>query len=255
MIPSDPEDRDVLAGEYVLGLLDAAAMADVERALRSDADLARRVAFWEEQLLPASAALGKAEVDPAQWARIEQALATRRHVPGRTAAPASMRSKHGMMRAAWRSPFLWRTTTGLAMAAALVLAILLGRLSAPAESPTRYFAILQSRDALGQESGPGWLIQVAQNGTVRSLPLADVQPGTGRALQLWTLWDQTRGPVSLGVLPPGGAIHLPPERLEAIGDGQLFEITLEPEAGSPIGRPTGRILFIGRAKGAATQAL
>ena len=71
----------------------------------------------------------------------------------------------------------------------------------------------------------------------------------------WTLWDQTRGPVSLGVLPPGGAIRLPPERLEAIGDGQLFEITLEPEAGSPIGRPTGRILFIGRAKGAATQAL
>ncbi|KQO56540.1 hypothetical protein ASF24_18755 [Methylobacterium sp. Leaf86] len=74
-------------------------------------------------------------------------------------------------------------------------------------------------------------------------------------MQLWTLWDQARGPVSLGVLPPGGAIRLPPERLEAIGDGQLFEITLEPEAGSPIGRPTGRILFIGRAKGAATQAL
>lgn len=59
----------------------------------------------------------------------------------------------------------------------------------------------------------------------------------------------------LGVLPPGGAIRLPPERLEAIGDGQLFEITLEPEAGSPSGRPTGRILFIGRAKGAPTQAL
>ncbi|MGC5781185.1 anti-sigma factor [Methylobacterium sp. NFXW15] len=255
MIPSDPEDRDVLAGEYVLGLLDAAATADVERALRLDADLARRVAFWEEQLLPASSALGKVEVDPAQWARIEQALATRRQAPGRTAASAFKRLRRGMLRAAWRSPTLWRTTTGLATAAALVLAFLSSRMSAPVESPTRYFAILQSRDALGQESGPGWLIQVAQNGTVRSLPLADVQPGSGRALQLWTLWDQARGPVSLGVLPPGGAIRLPPERLEAIGDGQLFEITLEPEAGSPIGRPTGRILFIGRAKGAATQAL
>ena len=255
MIPSDPEDRDVLAGEYVLGLLNVAAMADVEQALRSDADLARRVAFWEEQLLPASSALGKAEVDPAQWARIEQALATRRQALDRTTSPALRRSTQAVMQAAWRSPTVWRTTTGLATAAALVLAILPSRLSTPAESPTRYFAILQSRDALGQESGPGWLIQVAQNGTVRSLPLADVQPGSGRALQLWTLWDQARGPVSLGVLPPGGAIRLPPERLEAIGDGQLFEITLEPEAGSPIGRPTGRILFIGRAKGAATQAL
>ena len=74
MIPSQPEDRDVLAGEYVLGLLDSAAMAEVERALGSDADLARRIAFWEERLLPASAAVGKADVDPAQWARIEQAL-------------------------------------------------------------------------------------------------------------------------------------------------------------------------------------
>ncbi|MDV2988479.1 UNVERIFIED_CONTAM: anti-sigma factor [Methylobacteriaceae bacterium AG10] len=255
MIPSEPEDRDVLAGEYVLGLLDAAAMAEVEQALVSDADLARRVAFWEERLLPASAALGRAEVDSEQWARIERDLAMRRQSLGRTTMSAPLRPRNGTVRAAWQSAALWRTATALSTAAAILLAILPSRLSAPAESPTRYFAILQSRDAAGQESGPGWLIQIAQNGTVRSLPLADVRPGSGRSLQLWTLWDQARGPVSLGVLPPGGAIHLPPERLEAIGDGQLFEITLEPEAGSPIGRPTGRILFIGRAKGAATQTL
>lgn len=255
MIPREPEDRDVLAGEYVLGLLDADTRAEIEQALNSDADLARRVAFWEEQLLPASAAVGKVEVDPAQWARIEQDLTTRRQALGRSTISAPSQPRHGLVRAAWRSPALWRATTALATAAAILLAILPNRSSAPAESPTRYFAILQSRDAAGQESGPGWLIQIAQNGAVRSLPLADVHPGSGRSLQLWTLWDQARGPVSLGVLPLGGAIYLPPERLEAIGDGQLFEITLEPEAGSPIGRPTGRILFIGRAKGAATQTL
>lgn len=255
MIPSEPEDRDVLAGEYVLGLLDTDATAEVERALGSDADLARRVAFWEDRLLPASSALGEADVDPAQWARIERDLATRRQVLRRTTALPPARPRRAMVSAAWRNPALWRATTGFATAAAILLAILPNRLSAPAESPTRYFAILQSRDATGQEGGPGWLIQIAQNGTVQSLPLSDVQPGSERSLQLWTLWDQARGPVSLGVLPPGGAIRLPPERLEAIGDGQLFEITLEPAAGSPIGRPTGRILFIGRAKGAATQAL
>ena len=27
---------------------------------------------------------------------------------------------------------------------------------------------------------------------------------------------------------------------------QLFELTLEPETGSPIGRPTGPILYVGR---------
>lgn len=255
MIPSEPEDRDVLAGEYVLGLLDADARAEVERTLGLDADLARRVAFWEERLQPASAALGRAEVDPAQWARIEQALATRRQALGRTKTSGLSRPRRAMMRAAWRNLTVWRATTAFATAAAILLAVLPSPVSGPTDGPTRYFAILQSRDAAGQESGPGWLIQIAQNGTVRSLPLADVQPGNGRSLQLWTLWDQARGPVSLGVLPPGGAIRLPSERLEAIGDGQLFEITLEPEAGSPVGRPTGRILFIGRAKAAATQAL
>jgi anti-sigma-K factor RskA len=42
--------------------------------------------------------------------------------------------------------------------------------------------------------------------------------------------------------------------LEALPDtvaDQLFEITLEPEGGSPIGRPTGPILF----KGNAARAL
>ncbi|GLS42165.1 anti-sigma factor [Methylobacterium brachythecii] len=255
MIPSEPEDRDVLAGEYVLGLLDSDATAEVERNLDSDADLARRVTFWEERLLPVSAALGTAEVHSDQWARIERDLATRRQALGRTSTLPPARPRPAIWSAAWRSPAVWRATTALATAAAIVLAILPNRVSAPAESPTRYFAILHSRDAAGQESGPGWLIQIAQNGTLRSLPLSDVTPGSGRSLQLWTLWDQARGPVSLGVLPPGGAIRLPPERLESIGDGQLFEITLEPEAGSPIGRPTGRILFIGRAKGAAMQSL
>lgn len=87
MIPSEPNDRDVLAGEYVLGLLDDTGVAEVEHAMRSDADLARRVAFWEDRLLPASTALGKAEVDPAQWARIEQSLAARRQTLGRTRTP------------------------------------------------------------------------------------------------------------------------------------------------------------------------
>ncbi|MEA1834445.1 anti-sigma factor [Methylobacterium durans] len=253
MIPSEPEERDVLAGEYVLGLLDAAAVSEVERALASDPDLARRVAYWEEQLLPATGILVPAEVDPVLWARIEAEVIGRRQAATIASQPSQIRPSVWLR--AWQSPAVWRATTALATAAAILLAVLPARVIQPQDSPTRYFAILQSRDASGQESGPGWLIQIAQDGTVRSLPLADVRPASGRSLQLWTLWDKERGPVSLGVLPPGGAVHLPPERLENIGAGQLFEITLEPEAGSPTGRPTGRILFIGRAAGAASQPL
>lgn len=252
MIPSAPDDRDILAGEYVLGLLDETARTEVERALAGDADLARRVAFWEERLLPATAALEPVAADPALWARIERDLSARRR-DRRAIRPIAARDRP--WRRAWNSPAVWRAATALATAAAILLAILPGRTVNAPDGPTRFFALLQSRDAGGQEIGPGWLIQVAQDGTVRSLPLADVRPGSGRALQLWTLWDQARGPVSLGVLPPGGAVRLPRERLEAIANGQLFEITLEPESGSPTGRPTGRILFIGRAQDAPTRAL
>jgi anti-sigma-K factor RskA len=41
------------------------------------------------------------------------------------------------------------------------------------------------------------------------------------------------------------------ESLPETVQNQLFEITLEPEGGSPVGRPTGPILF----KGNAARAL
>lgn len=250
MIPSTPDDRDILAGEYVLGLLDPETVREVEQALPADEDFRRRVAFWEERLLPLAGGLKPETPDPAIWARIERDLAGLRE---RRATPLSARRR--AVPKVWRNAAFWRATTAVATAAAAVLALLPGGLMPRDESATRFFALMQTRDASGAETGPGWLIQVARDGTVRSIPLADVEPGQGRSLQLWTLWDQARGPVSLGVLPPGGSVRLPPDRLDVIGSGQLFEITLEPEYGSPTGRPTGRILFIGRASAPPSQTL
>ena len=52
---------------------------------------------------------------------------------------------------------------------------------------------------------------------------------------------------SLGLVKPGEAIEVPVDQLPPLQPNQLFELTLEPEGGSPIGRPTGPIQFIGRA--------
>lgn len=251
MIPTSPDERDVLAGEYVLGLLDAGLAAEVERAAQDDADLARRITFWEQRLAPATASVAPLPGDAGLWNRIAGSL--HRGAGGPLAAVPALPRRTRRVRDAWGSVRLWRAVAAVATAAALALAILPPR--PPPESATRFFALLQGRDASGAETGPGWLIQVARDGTVRSLPLTEVEPGSGQALQLWTLWDQARGPVSLGVLPPGGAVRLSPERLDVIASGQLFEITLEPAAGSPTGRPTGRILFIGRARAPAPQPL
>ena len=73
---------------------------------------------------------------------------------------------------------------------------------------------------------------------------APVPPG--RALQFWTKPEGAAGPTSLGLVEPGRVTTLPVSVLPAVGTQQLFELTLEPATGSPIGRPTGPILYVGR---------
>ena len=67
----------------------------------------------------------------------------------------------------------------------------------------------------------------------------------GRAWQFWTKPEGAAGPTSLGLVRAGQTLEVPVQRLPAVGARQLFEITLEPEAGSPTGRPTGPILYVG----------
>ena len=68
-----------------------------------------------------------------------------------------------------------------------------------------------------------------------------------RVLQFWTKAPDAAGPSSLGLVSAGRVTSLPLQRLPALKTDQLFEITLEPPGGSTIGRPTGPVLYIGRA--------
>ena len=87
-------------------------------------------------------------------------------------------------------------------------------------------------------------------GADRSLelvPLVRREVAPDKALQFWTLVDPARGPLSLGLVPPGATVRLPPGAVPEVRPDQLFELTLEPYGGSPTGRPTGPIQFVGRA--------
>ena len=82
---------------------------------------------------------------------------------------------------------------------------------------------------------------------VRLVPVGAIEAvPPGKALQFWTKAEGAAGPTSLGLIRPGEVTELPAARLPAVGERTLFELTLEPEAGSPIDRPTGPVLFIGR---------
>jgi len=224
MIPTDPEGRDALAAEHVLGTLDAREAAEVRRAMAADAALRDAVAAWEARLAPLSA-LAPGEAPPAGlWRRIEASLAA----PSGTASGATVTPfRPRRLLAAWAA--------GATALAAGLAAFLLLR---PAEPP-RLMTVL-----LTDQAQPAWIVE-AEGGGLRLASLNPRPTPPDRAQQLWALPPGATVPVSLGLVPADGRARVAPGlvRPEA---GMLIEISLEPSGGSPTGRPTGPVIFIGR---------
>jgi anti-sigma-K factor RskA len=231
MIPHDPEERRALIGEYLLGLLDERDATEVRQLLEEDENAARMALDWERHFLELSDQVPAQPPSPALWARIRQTLGL--HNEPNTSPLANW----------WNSLLTWRLTSA-ALAMALLVAVLMPLLRAPDIIGERYTVVLQQP---GEAAQPGWVIQVSSDGTLTLDPLVADQVPDGRALQFWTLIDPTDGPRSLGLVEAGQTLRLPAEQIGAVQAGQLFELTLEPAGGSPYNRPSGPVLYIGRA--------
>lgn len=238
----DPHERSATAGEYVLGTLDAAERAEFERALKEDAALQAEVYVWQDRLLGLAGRVAPAEPAAGLWSAIEAGLR-----PGAAASAGAVAPAVSVPPAAndpaWRRLRRWQWTSGLAIAASLVLATLLVlRAPAPADAP-RYLAVLQAPGS----NATGWVVEATAGGQLRLVPVGTTEAvPPGKALQFWTKAEGAAGPTSLGLVHAGQVTELPVATLPTLEARQLFELTLEPEAGSPIGRPTGPILFVGR---------
>jgi anti-sigma-K factor RskA len=238
------EDRSVAAGEFVLGTLDDPARQAFEAAMAHDASLRAEVAMWQDRLLSLTRHAPPAEPSPSLWSRIDARLAW-----AGTRARAEATRPSSLPLPWWQRLGLWQGVSGLAVAACVALGSALVLRGAPDAAPDQqYVAVLQGP----QGGGNGWVVEVrvdaAGQGRLRLVPVAPSGPvPAGRALQFWTQAPGAAGPSSLGLVQAGLTVELPTTRLPDLRPEQLFEITLEPEGGSPIGRPTGPILFVGRA--------
>jgi anti-sigma-K factor RskA len=125
------------------------------------------------------------------------------------------------------------------MASALLAFSLL--ITVPASRPPDYVAVLQN-----ESTGASWIVEVDKE-AVRLRPLATVSVPPGKALQFWTKPEGAAGPTSLGLLGTDQGAIVPLSKLPGISTNQLFEVTLEPESGSSLDRPTGAILALGKA--------
>ncbi len=231
MIPPDPEARDALAAEYVLGTLEARAAREVAEALPRDAALAEAVQRWESRLAPLGA-LAPPEAPPADlWDRIATALEP-------TTAPAPAPRAPAPPAATWWRRLLdpWRAGAIGSAAVAAGLAAFIVLRAAP--EPRLMTVLLTERDQAA------WLVE-ADRGAIRLSSLNTRPAPPGRALELWALPQGATAPTSLGLIPADGRITVSPATIRP-SPGMLIEITLEPPGGSPTGRPTGPLQFIGR---------
>lgn len=229
----DRSRDQLLAGEYVLGVLSAADRARVEARIAKDSSFAAMVANWQTNL--AGFNDDYAEEAPPAWVyeKIERRLF----------APAFAPQSAGRW---WDSLFLWR---GLAFGS---LALLIS------------FVSLQSGWIAGQKPSPPSLVArmsgengaalslLAQydagNGRLQLVPVAAV-PTTKSSLELWVIPDAGSNPISLGVLPQTGdnAIQIPENLRPRLKDGVTFAVSVEPFGGSPTGQPTGPVIVSGQA--------
>ncbi|MDM0046264.1 anti-sigma factor [Variovorax dokdonensis] len=228
---STPQDRDAAAAEFVLGTLNAEERAGFSAAMAQDRALQAAVYAWQDRLLPLSARVAPAQPDAVLWQRIEVAL------EGASMPAARARPRQGP----WSRLRLWQGLSAACLAMAVALGtVLLQQPDMPAGP--RYVAVLNSPDG----TNAGWVVELDQD-RLRLVPTGETPPvPSGRSLQFWTKAQGAAQPSSLGLVQAGQTVEMPVSRLPSVGPQQLFEITLEPEGGSTIGRPTGPILFVGR---------
>lgn len=236
-----PEQLQQLAGEYVLGTLSAGARREVEQRLAREPQLRAEVEAWESRLLPLTALAAEVEPSARLWPRIAGSVRAAAAPAVPAAGPASAQALAAGWRRWWDDLRLWRGLAGGAVAASLALAVTL--LMRPSVPEAAYMVVL----AAPQDRGAGWVVQTSLNRQLTLTPLQGTTVPERKALQFWTKAPGWSGPVSLGLVKSNRSLKLALDKLPPVEEDQLFEITLEPETGSPTGRPTGPVLYIGKA--------
>ncbi len=225
---TDREDIDMLAAEYVLGTLDPDMRRTVDERRSHEDDLNAAIADWEKRLSSLNAhyrdEIPSRDLFPAIRARIEGARAQADNIVEIDLLKRKL--------ARWRIG----TFASGALAASLMVAVLVSDFASPVQD--RQFVAVFHRD----DTQPAFVMSIdLDTRAVIIRPVSATLP-EGKTYQLWIASDQLGpAPKSLGLLENAS---VPTTRSLGEFDPALlrnatFGISLEPEGGSPTGRPTG----------------
>lgn len=208
-----PDEADLLAAEYALGLLDEdGTRAAVER-MRVDPAFAAEVRDWQERLALLAVDLPLVPPHYTVKKRLDAALFT---------PPA----RRGIGPLGWVAGAL---AAGAIAAAAWVL-----------------IAPMQMRpDHMAELSAPAHGLRVAAafdtSASELEVTLAQGTVPAQADLELWWIAPGA-APVSLGVAPHSGSARLPLPATLGDAAGVTIALSSEPQGGSPTGQPTGPVI-------------
>lgn len=229
----DPRRDEVIAGEYVLGVLSAEDRLKVEARLTSDRQFAAIVNRWEENLSSFNDDYETIATPQRVYAAVERRIL---ETPPRDAMLSGT-----VAGGFWNSLSFWRSVAFVSVAVAAGLAAAASGILQSGETRKALVAELA-----GEANSVNLLAAYdPQTGTLSFTPVAATAEQE-LSLELW-LVEGEAAPVSLGVLPQTGegSIVVPENLRSRLSAGAALAVSLEPFGGSPTGKATGPVVASG----------
>lgn len=229
---TDDEDIDGLAGEYVIGTLNASERASVAARRAREPDLNAAIIDWERRLAPLTETAAPVAPPTSLFAKIGARI------------DGDDTSGSGTIIDLRRRVRIWRAAALAASALAAALVVTVGvREFQPRPKQQNLVAVLQ-KDA----ASPAFLVTVNVENRLMTVRPVAAKHEPGKSYELWLVQDSLGAPKSLGVIDDPHAMVRPtlagynPEVIKSA----TFAVSLEPEGGSLTGAPTGPVVFAGK---------
>ncbi len=230
---SDPSERDLLAAEVALRLLDGRELDEARALAARDPAFAREIADWDERFAPLFDGIAPVEPGAEVWQRIATAI-ERRKGDGDEVVALRRRVR------------VWSGTAmaAMAIAAALAITVLPGiirpeRAPTPAPAPAAISAPTLLAKVVAEDRTTAYVATYEPERQEMLVTPALANIPQGRSHELWVI-GASGVPVSLGVIDEQKPtrIKLAAAALRDMRPDATIAVTVEPAGGSPTGQPT-----------------
>jgi anti-sigma-K factor RskA len=227
----NPQLREMLAAEYVLGTLRGRARERFVALLRYDFELRRTVAAWEARLTPLAAAAAEISPPGHVWQAISKRIADNKSGAGW-----------------WASLGLWRALAIASTSLALVLATFVG--IAPRPEPPMAMVAVMNDDKGHPALVVSWPPMAAMKEPHVRIKVVQAHPvmEAGTSWEMWMIPGGKATPVSLGLITTDRdqVMKVDASLAHRMGDAWGIAMSVEPAHGSPTGAPSGPVVFKGQ---------